>query len=89
MRYYRVKPEYDNKVRYRWNSHHQGVSDSILIGRELYTPREYAKLANCPAWFKEIEIPKNRVFFSFGARFEVGNAWSGPGNQPQRAAQAG
>lgn len=51
MKYYRVKPQYDNKVRYKWNNHRQGVPDSILIANELYTPKEFERLANCPARF--------------------------------------
>lgn len=72
MTYYRVKPQYDNKTRYTWNNHGQGVANSILIGRELYTPREYKRLANCPDWFEQVQIPKSKIYFSFGARFEIG-----------------
>lgn len=71
MKYYRVKPEYDNKKRYQWNNHRQGVPDGILIGNELYTPAEYKKLANCPAWFEEVEISRKKVYFFFGARFAM------------------
>ena len=70
MTYYRVKPEYDNKVRYTWNNHGQGVSNSILIANELYTPREYAKIANYHGWFEKVEIKKSNIYFFFGARFE-------------------
>ena len=71
MLYYRVKPEYDNKKRYRWNNHGQRVVDgSILVGNELYTPGEFRKIANCPAWFDKIQINKNKTYFFFGARFE-------------------
>lgn len=38
MQYYRVKPEYANNWRYTWNSHHQGIRNSVLIANELYTP---------------------------------------------------
>ena len=54
MEYYKVLPQYDNKKRYRWNNHGKGVEDgSILVANELYTPCEFAKLANCPAWFEK------------------------------------
>lgn len=69
MKYYRVKPQYDNKVRYKWNNHGQGVPDSILIANELYTPKEFERLANYPAWFELVEIPKSKIYFCFGARF--------------------
>ena len=71
MLYYRVKPQYDNKKRYRWNNHGKVVGDdSILVANELYTPCEFAKLANCPAWFEKVNISKNNIYFFFGARFE-------------------
>jgi hypothetical protein len=71
MEYYKVLSQYDNKKRYRWNNHGQGVADgSILVANELYTPCEFAKLANCPAWFEKVNIPKRNIYFFFGARFE-------------------
>lgn len=69
MIYYRVKPEYDNKTRYTWNNKHQGVSNSILIANELYTPAEYKKIANCPDYFEQVQISKSKIYFFFGARF--------------------
>lgn len=71
MTYYRVKPQYDNQTRYRWNNHHQGVPDGIVIGNELYTPCEYARLAMCPEWFDRVEISRRRTYFFFGARFAM------------------
>lgn len=70
MIYYRVKPEYDNKIRYTYNNKHQGEPNSILIAHELYTAKEFQKIANCPAWFDRVEISERRVYWSFGARFE-------------------
>ena len=69
MKYYRVKPQYDNKTRYKWNNKKQGVSDGILVANELYTPSEFRKIANCPAWFDVVQIPKNKIYWFFGARF--------------------
>ena len=70
MTYYRVKPEYDNKKRYTRNNKGQGVPDgTILVANELYTPAEFRKIANCPAWFDVVEIPKSKIYFFFGARF--------------------
>lgn len=71
MTYYKVKPEYDNKTRYKYDNHHNGVPDSFLIANELYTPTEFQKIANCPAWFDTIEVPKNKTYFFFGARFAM------------------
>lgn len=71
MLYYKVLPQYDNKKRYRWNNHGKVVADSsILVANELYTPCEFAKLANCPAWFEKVNISKRNIYFFFGARFE-------------------
>lgn len=70
MIYYKVKPEYDNRTRYTWNNKHQGVPNSILIAHELYTAKEFQKIANCPEWFEKVEISKKRTYFFFGARFE-------------------
>lgn len=69
MQYYRVKPQYDNKTRYTRNNKGQGVGNGVLIANELYTPKEYKKLMNCPEWFELVEIPKNKIYFFFGARF--------------------
>ena len=71
MEYYKVKPQYDNRTRYTWNNHRQGVSNGILIANELYTPKEFEKLAMCPAWFDKVNISKRRTYFFFGARFEM------------------
>lgn len=71
MKYYRVKAEYDNRTRYKWNNRKQGVPDGILVENELYTPAEFKKIANCPAWFDVVEISKRRVYRFFGARFEM------------------
>lgn len=70
MLYYKVKPQYDNKVRYTWNNHGQGVSNGILVANELYTPGEFKKIANCQAWFEKVNISKRNIYLFFGARFE-------------------
>lgn len=72
MIYYRVKPEYDNKYRLTLIGHHTDVAkyDGVLIGGELYTPRERAKLLNHEYCFDKIEMPKSKIYWFFGARFE-------------------
>lgn len=70
MKYYRVKSQYDNKTRYTWNNHHQGIPNGIIVGNELYTPYEFKKLAMCPEWFEVVEISKRAIYTFFGARFE-------------------
>lgn len=73
MKYYKVKPQYDNKTRYKRNNHHQSIPNSILIENELYTPHEFSQLTNCPAWFDIVEISKKKIYWCFGARFAVHN----------------
>jgi hypothetical protein len=74
VKYYRVKPEYDNAKKYVWRSKN-GLrclvhdSGDILVANELYTPAERAKIANRKLHFEEVEIPKSKVYFFFGARF--------------------
>lgn len=70
MKYYRVKPEYDNVTRYKLNRRGMYVPDSVLVGNELYTEIERSKIANRKQMFDIVNIPKNKTFFSFGARFE-------------------
>lgn len=69
MTYYRVKPEYDNKTRYVWRRG-QGVPDSILVANELYTKKEFEKIANYHGYFEKVEIKKTNTYFCFGCRFE-------------------
>lgn len=60
MKYYKIKMEYDNKPR---------KDNNILVGGELYTKREMEKY-NIPFKYCEVvEIPKNKIYFFFGARF--------------------
>lgn len=70
MKYYKVKPEYDNRTRYTWNNLRQRVSNGILIANELYTLKEFEKLAICSEWFEVVEINKRSMYWLFGARFE-------------------
>lgn len=79
MLYYRVKDEFDNYTKYRFIGKNRNVfnirktdKSDILIGGELYTPREREKIANCDKFFDKVYISKRRVYFVFGARFECG-----------------
>ena len=66
MIYYQVRKEYDNfpknpKV-------HDG---NILIGGELYTEKEFNRLPYIYAGaFDKVEVPKNKTYMFFGARFK-------------------
>jgi hypothetical protein len=71
MKHYRVKPEFDNGPRYRLTPRGVCVRDSVLVGNELYTAVERSKIANRRQMFDIVNVPKNKTFFSFGARFEM------------------
>ena len=80
MKYYRVRPEYDNHPIFKRNGNMLTPAD-VLIGNELYTKKELDKLfkthtigiIHAPV-FEEIHIPKTRTFTMFGARFQIGHA---------------
>ncbi len=72
MKYYRVKSEYDNLPRYNGK---KVKFDNIWISNELYTEKEINKLVSSGIYvnmkyFDLVNIPKNKVYFFFGARFE-------------------
>lgn len=67
MKYLRIKPCFDQKVR---------SDGSILIGRELYTKREARKFAIPSECYDVVAVPKTKVYWCFGARFMEGEkAW--------------
>ena len=75
MRYYRVKPEYDQKQRIK--DHKYSIKrkpDGIFVANELYTAGELDKfyLTNEQyGWFDVVVIPKNKVYWFFGCRFAM------------------
>ena len=76
MKYFRVKKEYDNKPKlnkYYYKTRYHYKYD-IWIGGELYTALELNRIekSGIPVnmtYFEEIEIPKTKTYFFFGARF--------------------
>ena len=77
MKYYRIKKEYDNVAMRKFVGKHV-VVENCYIGGELFTVREMEKhqknhlLPNTLEKFTDlIEIPKNKIFWSFGCRFEM------------------
>lgn len=62
MKYYKVKSEADNKCRSDGN---------IYVANELYTETEAIKLKLNKAFLEVVEIPKNKVYWFFGARFAM------------------
>lgn len=70
MLYYKVKPNYDNAPKFKLTNDHRAKPDGILVGNELYTPAERAKIANGSWFFDEVEISRKKIYWFFGARFE-------------------
>lgn len=77
MKYFRVKPEYDCKPRFYEKPNHQLRQDGALVGGELYTPTERAKIMNGAWMFEEVDISRKRTYWFFGARFEYGVGMTG------------
>jgi hypothetical protein len=69
MTYYRVKPEHDNKTRFKFHKGGGLEIDGIYIKNELYTAKELSKYLGAAAYCEQLEIPKSKVYFFFGARF--------------------
>lgn len=71
MKYYRVKENFDNAPRFYEGSDHRLRLDGILVGNELYTERERAKIMNADYHFDVVEVSKKKTYFFFGARFAM------------------
>lgn len=60
MKYAKIKPEcHDKRLLNGW----------YLVANELYTMNEVKKYVIPSEYYDEVEVPENRVFHSFGARF--------------------
>jgi len=66
MKYYRVKPQYDQKMQLN----KQGKYAGFYIANELYTEKEAARQYLNPAFMELVEISKKKIYWFFGARFE-------------------
>lgn len=69
MIYYRVKPENDQKTRFKFHRGGGLEIDGIFVKNELYTAREIKKYPGAVSYCERVEIPKSKVYFFFGARF--------------------
>ena len=71
MKYYKVKKQYDN---YQKNS-----DFDIFVQNELYTEKEFEKVKNeyignkdkLLKMFDIVEVSKRKIYWLFGARFEM------------------
>lgn len=76
MKYYRVKPEYDQKQRIKDHRYTRKMKpDGIFVANELYTARElhqyYMTEEEAQQMFEAVIIPKNKIYWFFGCRFEM------------------
>lgn len=60
MTYAKIKPEHYNK---------RLLNGWYLVGNELYTLQEVEKYAIPSEYYDEVDVPVNKVFYLFGARF--------------------
>ena len=66
MMYYRVRKEFDN-----FPKNPRAHDGNILVGKELYTEKEFNKLPYVYAGaFEKVNIPKHQTYWFFGARFQ-------------------
>lgn len=71
MKYYRVKPEADNRKRYTLDKNGRRVTDfSIWVANELYTDKEISRFTGWESMVEAVEVSKRNIYFFFGARFE-------------------
>ena len=77
MRYYKVSPRFDGVQVWKMGRVALHI-DRELVGGELYTPAELRRLNNGATYrgvrddeviFTPVEVPKNRTYWFFGARF--------------------
>lgn len=60
MKYYKVKSEYDNKIK---------PNNDIYIANELYTEKEVERQHLNRNFMEIVEVSKKATYFFFGARF--------------------
>ena len=70
MIYYKVKPEHDNKNRFKFARGGGLTIDGIYVKNELYTPKEISKYLDGVTMCDRVEVKKNKIYWFFGARFE-------------------
>lgn len=66
MKYFKVKPEADQK--YKNPKIHDG---NIYIANELYTEAEVKRQKLNRVFLDEVQISKRRIYWLFGARFAM------------------
>ena len=72
MKYYRVKDQYAGSRRYKFHRGGGLEIDGEYVKNELYTARELKKYIGGFTSCDPVTIPKSKIYFFFGARFEIG-----------------
>lgn len=76
MKYYKVKPEFDNR-RFLTKKSKTKIYELLLIKNELYTPKEFERMKRIygdrvkDEYFDLIEVSKRSIYWMFGARFST------------------
>lgn len=71
MTYYKVKPDYDNYDKAVFTKSGKIKFDGFLVGNELYTEKEFEKIATSVCKFDIVHVSKNKTYWFFGARFST------------------
>lgn len=70
MKYFKIKPQFDNKPRYTLNKHGFATHAGIFVGNELYTEHELKKYVRFnPEWLEPVNVSRKQTYIMFGARF--------------------
>lgn len=81
MKYYKVKKEYDNHPKDKTAGGHYICNGNFYIGGELYTEKEVKRQKLELKFMEEVQAPKNKSYWLFGARFnstlKKGAEWYG------------
>ena len=72
MKYYRVPKNLDQRA-VIGPGLYAGPVKRFLVWKELYTEKECNRLGITLDGLQPVEIPKSRIFWLFGARFEIGH----------------
>ena len=75
MKYYRVLGWADGKQYYKWDKRNAGYvrpTGLYMIANELLTEREKNMYCNHDKHYEVVEVPKNKTYWFFGARFASG-----------------
>lgn len=73
MKYFKVPANLDGRAVIK-KGLYCGKIQRFLIKNELYTEKELEKYGMTEEGFIPVDIPKSRIFWNFGARFEMKEA---------------